>query len=58
MTNQQNRTDDDMASSNDPADPTRKPESGSKSGGKSPNAEKPEDREWHGEPTGSDLNGD
>lgn len=53
MTNQNNRTGADSASSNDPAEPHRRHESGGnmgagKSGGKSFGAEKPEDRDDNG----------
>lgn len=53
MSNQHDRTGADAASSNTPAEPERKHESGGnagagKSGGKSFGAEKPEDRDDHG----------
>jgi hypothetical protein len=53
MTNQNNRGGDDAASSNTPAEPDRKHDSGGnmgagKSGGKSFGAEKPEDRDDNG----------
>ena len=53
MTNQNNRGGDDAASSNTPAEPSRRHESGGnmgagKSGGKSFGAEKPEQRDDNG----------
>lgn len=53
MTNQNNRTGSDAASSNDPAEPERKHDSGGnmgagRSGGKSLGSEKPEDRDNYG----------
>lgn len=65
MTNQNNRAGDDMASSNQPAEPDRRHKSGGnmgagKSGGKSFGSEKPEEndangsresgKDWDGEP--------